>query len=94
MLNGTQCKFDQRSPRGESQQVNKSQEQAKFLVPMLPGAQGSSWLLVHVRTEARGQRQGTVATDITFSFYSGVSVGDNRVKDFAWQRLSALDLQV
>lgn len=80
--------------RGESQQVNKSQKQVTFLVPMLPCAQVRSWLLVHVRTEPWGQRQGTVATDITVSFYSGVSVGDNRVKDFAWQRLSALDFQV
>lgn len=51
MLNGTQCKFDQRSPRGESQQVNKSQEQATYLVPHV----GSMYEL-----KPRGQRQGTV----------------------------------
>lgn len=67
MLNGTQCKFDQRSPRGESQQVNKSQEQATYLVPQV----GSMYEL-----KPRGQRQGTVAPTSPVSFYStrGASV--------------------
>lgn len=65
--------------------------------------------------ELQGRRLGGVhnrqeiVADIAVSFYSdvglGVSIGDNRVKDFAWQavrqsgswgrgRLSALDVQV